>query len=198
MITFFGETPVKCFGAVFALALVMVVPMSKGQTQSSGASQTEKNKTPEPEMLGVFCDLDPSTETLKPLPMEKYSTEVFFAFGAAFGGKPTRLVAVQGDTSAFHIPAGRGDVFVIRTSASTAKDIRLYHFNFNEKTPTARVGVVRRFRLSGSVGTESRIAVDIESYGDSSYKMTTESPLDPGEYALMAGRDIFTFSIVAP
>ena len=188
----------KSFRAIIALAFVFVVPLSEGQTQSSGASQTEKNKTPEPEMLGVFCDLDPSTQTLKPLPMEEYSKEVFLASGTAFGDKPTRVVRVEGETSTFHIPAGRGDVFVIRTSASTAKDIRLYHFNFNEKTPTARVGVARRFRLSGSVGTESGITVDIACYGDSLYKVTTDSPLGPGDYALMAGRNIYTFSIVAP
>jgi hypothetical protein len=198
MNSFARKTSVSSLGSIVALALLFVVPLTEGQTQGSGAKQTEKIKTPEPEMLGVFCDLDPSTQTLKALPKEEFKKEVHHAWGSAFYRRATTIITVHGETSMFHIPAGRSDVFVIRTSAETALNIKLFPFKIKKNMREYELGVAHGYLLSGNVENEFGITVDVACYGDSLYKVTTPAPLVPGEYALTDGRHVFTFSIVAP
>jgi hypothetical protein len=53
------------------------------------------------------------------------------------------------------------------------------------------------FYRPGNREQEPSIPVNITKFGDSSYKLTAQSPLGPGEYALPSGPKVFTFSVGA-
>lgn len=150
------------------------------------AAQTVE-KVAEPEAFNVFFYLDPSTNTLKRLPQEEFRRHTSTGFSSV-----TTSVIVSGGASSFHVSGDMQPTFVFRVfkdeEASRAK-----LFQFNAK------GSDREYDLSKwhhkESTTNTGLPINIGKFGQSSFKVTPESPLAPGEYTLTLGQTLFTFSV---
>src|ERR1035438_4429686 len=141
------------------------------------AAQTATNKPPEPELIGVFFYLDSATQTLKPLPREEYKTHS--------GGFTTitQEVKLDGTASSFHISSNDKVAFVFRASEESAEKAKLYRCSINGGRREVVLGKLHRADFKPNPG----LPVDITKFGESSYKIVPQAPLDPGEYALLTG-----------
>lgn len=147
---------------------------------------------PEPEAIGIVYYLDSTAQKLVPLPIEQYKA-VGHAKGLGFGGA-TGVLVLEGPAAAVRIPSADGLAMVVRVS--NPELAKLYLFTRKKKTREVELARV------GFAGTSQKIshglALVVTKYGESSFKLTPESRLDPGEYAIdMPGGKIFTFGIDA-
>ena len=150
------------------------------------AAQTALDKPQEPESIGVFFYLDSSTQTLKRLPQEEFKKHT-----GGFGSI-TESVKVSGDASSFHFAGNEKTTFVFKVfKDEQASGAKLFQFNVKGSEREYELGRWKRRDYTPNVG----LSVNIAKFGESSYKLTPETPLSPGEYALTLGPTVFTFGV---
>jgi len=157
-----------------------------------GLAQNVPTQPAEPETIGIVYYLDSANNKLVPLPIEEYKA-VGHAKGLGFGGA-TGVLVLEGAAAAVRIPATDGLAMVVRVSSPEAA--KLYLFTSKKKTREAELA---RVGFGGtSVKQSTGIPLLVTKYGESSFKLTPESRLEPGEYAIeIPGRRLFTFGIDA-
>jgi len=146
-------------------------------------AQSAPGKPAEPTAIGVVFRLDPSNQALQRLPNEDWKPA-----GPSMGNNVIYAV-VPGSKSSFRVKAGEKAEFVF--NSGRPETVSLYRFELKKdkrRFGYERVGMVRGDYLKG-------LHVDISKYGESSYKLVPASPLDPGEYAIIIGDEVFTFGI---
>ena len=151
------------------------------------AGQTATNKLPEPDSIGVFFYLDPGSQTLKRLPKEEWKRHR----GAHFS-TVTEDIDVPGAGSSFRIASHDKATFVFKVfKDEDAGKMKLFHFDVK--------GQGRQYELAKWHGRDSTqntgIPINVSKFGESSYALTPENPLQPGEYAIAMGQWVFTFSV---
>ncbi len=165
---------------MFQLAVVIALSLSICKAQTGG------NKPPEPESIGVFFYLDPATQTLKRLP-----TEPFKRHSGGFGSI-TQSVKVEGNASSFSVAGSDKATFVFKVfKDEEAARVKLYQFTVKGSEREYELGRWKRRDYTPNEG----VTVNVAKFGDSSYKVTPEAPLTPGEYALTLGPSVFTFAV---
>jgi hypothetical protein len=152
------------------------------------AAQTATDKAPEPDAIGVFFYLDPAAQTLKRLPQEDFKKRT-----GGFGSVTTSI-RVSGDASAFHFAGSDKTTFVFKVfKDEEASRAKLFLFNVKGAEREYDLGKWKRRDYTPNVG----LSVNIAKFGESSFKLTPETPLSPGEYALTLGPTVFTFGVSA-
>ena len=150
------------------------------------AGQTALEKVAEPNAIGVFFYLDSASGTLKRLPQEEFRRHTSNGFASV-----TQSVMVSGTASSFHIGDSQ-PIFVFQVfkeeEASRAK-----LFQFSAKGSDREYDLSKWHRREST--TNTGLSLNISKYGQSSFKVTPDSPLAPGEYALTLGPTVFTFSV---
>ncbi|HJT68916.1 MAG TPA: hypothetical protein VJ731_01880 [Terriglobales bacterium] len=150
------------------------------------SAQTVPEKAPEPNAIGVFFYLDSASSTLKRLPQEEFRRHTSTGFSSV-----TQSVMVSGEGSSLHV-ADTQPTFVFQVfKEEEASRAKLFQFNVK--------GSDREYDLSKwhhkETTTNTGLPLNVARYGQSSFKLTPESPLAPGEYALTLGPTVFTFSV---
>jgi hypothetical protein len=151
------------------------------------AAQAPLEKTVEPEAFGAFFYLDSSAGTLKQLPREDFRRHTSTGFSTV-----TQSVMVSGEASPFHVTGDAQPTFVFKVfKDEEAARAKLFQFNIK--------GSDREYDLSKwhhkESTTNTGLPLNIAKFGQASFKVTPESPLAPGEYALTLGPTVFTFSV---
>jgi hypothetical protein len=152
-------------------------------------AQTDTNKPSEPESIGVFFYLEPATQALKELPKEEYKRHR----GAGWA-TVTDSVKVSGPVSTFHITGNDKATFVFKATGEAAQKAQLHPFTVKDGWREYEIGKWKRRDFLPSLG----LPLTLAQFGSSSYKVTTQAPLEPGEYALTMGPSVYTFSVSAP
>jgi len=170
-----------------ALKLAAMIALSQVFLAAQTANvKTVSIKTPEPEAIGVFYYLDSSTQTLKRLPKEDFKRHT-----GGFGSI-TQSVRVSGNASSLNL--GRADqtafVFKVFKDEEAAK-AKLFQFSVKGSEREYDLGKWKRRDFTPNEG----LSINVAKFGESSYKLTPETPLSPGEYALTLGPTVFTFSV---
>jgi hypothetical protein len=158
---------------------------------STCAAQTAADKPPEPESIGIFFYLDSATQTLKRLPKEDWKRH-----SKAGWTSVATDIKLDGASSSFRIPASAKAIFVFRASEDSAEKAKLCRFTIKGDRREFEEGKWKRRDYQPNPG----VTVDIAKFGDSSYKIVPEAPLEPGEYALFTGDTgavVFTFGVDA-
>lgn len=151
-----------------------------------GAAQTVINKPIEPESIGAFYYLDSTTQTLKRLPQEEFNKH---SGGFAH---VVQSVRVSGEASSLHIAANDKTTFLFKVfKDEQAAGARLFQFNVKGSEREYDMGKWKRKDYTPNVG----LSVNVAKFGESSYKLTPETPLSPGEYALTLGPTVYTFGV---
>ncbi len=150
------------------------------------AGQTVSSKPPEPESINVFYYLDSATQTLKRLPTEPA------AIHRSTGLSVTVSIVLSGTHSPFRVAAGDKPTFIFKDPTPTrAETARLFQCTVKGKT--------REYELAKKKGkdeTHNRgLAANLINFQGSSYTLTPELPLDPGEYVVTTGTLAFTFGV---
>jgi hypothetical protein len=141
----------------------------------------------EPESIGTFFYLDSAAQTLKQLPKEEFKKHRGGSFSTV-----TDSVMVSGDASALHIPSNDATTFVFKVfKDEEAARAKLFQFNVKGSEREYELGRWKRRDYTANGG----LSVNVAKFGESSYKLTPETPLSPGEYALTLGPSVFTFSV---
>lgn len=149
----------------------------------------EANKPAEPETIGVFFYQDPATQALKELPKEDFKKHRGTGWASV-----TDSVKVAGTASSFHITSNDKLTFVIRTSQDSAERAKLFQFTVKDGGREYQLGKWHRRDFEGNHG----LPLTIAQFGNSSFKLLTQSSLEPGEYALAIGSGVYTFAVSAP
>lgn len=150
------------------------------------AAQTATEKAPEPDTIGVFFHLDSATQTLKRLPQEDFKKH-----SGGFGSI-TQSVRVSGDASSFRCAANDKATFVFKVfKDEQAAGAKLFQFNVKGSEREYDLGKWKHRDYTPNTG----LSVNVAKFGASSYKLTPEAPLSPGEYALTLGPTVFTFGV---
>jgi hypothetical protein len=155
---------------------------------SIGSAQTATDKAPEPESIGVFFYLDSASQTLKRLPKEDFKRH-----SGGFASVKTSI-QVSGDASSFHFAGSDKTTFVFKVfKDEEAAKAKLFQFNVKGSEREYDLGTWKRRDYTPNEG----LSVNVAKFGTSSYKLTPETPLTPGEYALTLGPTVFTFGVSA-
>jgi|SRR5208283_306830 len=155
------------------------------------AAQTATNKPPEPESIGVFFYFDSASQTLKRLPREEWKRH-----SKAGWTSVTQDLKLDGTSSSFQISSNDKPTFIFRASEDSAEKAKLHRFTIKSGRREFETGKWKRRDFIPSPG----ITIDISKFGESSYKISPEAPLEPGEYALFTGDTegvVFTFGVSA-
>lgn len=155
------------------------------------AAQTATNKPPEPDSIGVFFYLDSTSQTLKRLPREDWKRH-----SKAGWTTVTQDLKLDGTNSSFQISSNDKPTFIVRASEDSAEKAKLYHFTVKGDRREYESGKWKRRDFIPNPG----VTIDIAKFGESSYKIVPEAPLEPGEYALFTGETegvVFTFGVGA-
>ena len=171
-----NEPRIQNFKTMVALSLVIC------------AAQTPTDKPPEPESIGAFYYLDSATQSLKRLPKEDFKKHT--------GGfaSVTQSVQVSGDSSSFHFTGSDKTTFVFKVfKDEEAAQAKLFQFNVKGSTREYELGKWKRRDFTPNGG----LSVNAAKFGESSYKLTPETRLAPGEYAPTLGSTVFTFGVSA-
>ena len=149
------------------------------------AAQTALDKAPEPDSIGVFFYLDSTTQSLKRLPQEDFKRHSG-GFGAI-----TQSIRVAGDSSPFRVESSR-QTFVFKVfKDEEASKARLFRFDVKGSEREYELGKWKRRDYTPNEG----LSINIAKFGEASFKLTPETPLAPGEYALTLGPTVFTFAV---
>jgi hypothetical protein len=162
------------------LVLALLLTISLG---SCGA-QSAVPKPVEPAAIGEAFRLDASNQALLPLPNEQWKAK-----GKVGWIGSTGVVVLPGDHSAFRIKAGEITEFVFKTEHP--ESVRIYPFTL-KKNDREYALVVFRGR---SRETLQGVPVEITKFGESSYKLTSKSPLASGEYAIDLAGKLYSFGV---
>lgn len=164
--------------------LFVVIALSAGICAAQTTSD-KLSKPPEPEAIGVYFYLDPSTQTLKRLPQEDWKRHNQGARTV------TQDIEIIGTASSFHISEDK-PVFVFKAADDKdAPNVNLFQCTIKGKNRAYEVG-----RWKGRDFTPSHgLVVTVAKFGESSYKLTSDAPLAAGEYAIVKGPKVVTFSI---
>ena len=166
-------------GAVHLTAIIFILA-------SICIGQSAMGKSPEPDAIGVFFYLDPATQTLKRLPNEEFRRH-----SGGFASVTT-TIRVSGDASPFQIQANPNITFVFKVfKEEAAAGAKLFRFDVKGSEREYDLGKWKRRDYTPNPG----LPVNISKFGDSSFKLSSETPLEPGEYALTLGPTVFTFSV---
>ena len=150
------------------------------------AAQTAIDKPIEPESIGVFYCLDSASKTLKRLPQEEFKKHT-----GGFGSVVTS-VKVSGGASPFQIAGSDKAMFVFKVfKDEQASGAKLFQFDVKGSERAYELGKWKHRDYTTNTG----LSVNVAKFGESSYKLTTETPLSPGEYALTLGPTLFTFGV---
>jgi hypothetical protein len=150
------------------------------------AAQTQNAKTPEPDAISVFFYLDSSTQTLKRLPNEEFKRH-----SGGFGSI-TQSVRVSGDASPFRIEPGDKITFVFKVfKEEEASRAKLFRFDVKGSEREYELGKWKRRDYTPNTG----LSINVGKVGESSFKLSPETALTHGEYALTLGPTVFTFSV---
>ena len=152
-------------------------------------AQAALEKPAEPEIFGVFFYLDSATGTLKRLPQEDFKRHTSTGFSTV-----TQSVIVSGEGSPFHVTSDAQPTFVFRVFKDE-EGARAKLFQFNVKGSDREYDLSKWHRKEST--TNTGLPLNIGKFGQSSFKVSPESALAPGEYALTLGTTVFTFSIGA-
>jgi len=173
--------------------LKVTLPAILGLLSCVAFAQSAPIQPAEPDAIGVVFYLDSANNKLVPLPDEPYKA-VGHPKGLGFGGA-TGVIVLDGTDSAFRIPNSDKLAWVVRVS--NPEVVKLYLFTRKKKTREAELA---RAGFGGtSIKQFTGIPLLVTKYGDSSFKLTPESHLEPGEYAIdLPGGKMFTFGIDAP
>lgn len=153
------------------------------------AAQTSANKAPEPEPMGVLFYLDPSTQILKELPRADSTNHRRLGLTG-----DAQMVVLKGAASSFRIVEGRPTFIFQPLLEERAHHYILMPCTIHKDKREYQTGKWER----GTLKPMRSIDVTISKYGESSYKLTPDRPLMPGEYALQTKDKIFSFGIEAP
>jgi hypothetical protein len=165
------------------------LPLILACTLSICMAQTEASKPSEPEALGVFFYVDSTTQTLKELPKEDYKKHRGSGWATI-----TDNVKVAGAGSSFHITSNDKITFVIRTSQELAQKAKLFQFTVKDGNREYQLGKWHRRDFQENPG----LPLTAAQFGNASFKVTSQSSLEPGEYALTTGFAVYTFTVSAP
>jgi hypothetical protein len=175
-----------------------------------GVGQTLPSKPSEPKSIGDFFLLDPVTHDLKDLPVEAFKFHIEQTRVSRDNPRSNCCVIMTGielpgSDSPFHIAVNDKTQFIFKAEAP--EQARLFLLTVNAKKHY-RSCILVSSKSEGVMGLhrnsdwEPGIGVDITKFGDSSYKLTPQQPLGPGEYALLIGENvrknstkIFTFAL---
>jgi hypothetical protein len=150
------------------------------------AAQTATDKSPEPESIGSFFYLDSTAKTLKRLPQEDFKKH-----SGGFSSV-TQSVLVSGDASPFHVAGSDKTTFVFKVfKDEEASRAKLYQFNVKGSEREYDLGKWKRRDYTPNTG----LSVNVAKFGEASYKLTPETPLKHGEYALTLGPAVYTFGV---
>jgi hypothetical protein len=152
-------------------------------------AQTEASKPAEPEAIGAFFYLEPATQVLKELPKEDYKKHRATGWNTV-----TDNVKVAGSGSSLHITSNDKLTFVIRTSQDLAQKAKLFQFTVKDGGREYQLGKWHRRDFEGNHG----LPLTLARFSDNSFKLITQSSLEPGEYALATGQGLYTFAVSAP
>jgi hypothetical protein len=149
------------------------------------AAQTATDKPLEPASIGAFYYLDAASHSLKRLPQEDFKKHT-----GGFGSV-TQSIRVSGDASSFRFPGTDKTTFVFKVfKDEEAARAKLFQFNVKGSEREYDLGKWKRRDFTPNTG----LPINLAKVGDS-YKLTPESPLSPGEYALTLGPTVFTFGV---
>jgi len=166
------------------LAFLLVLMLTASQSNSSG--QSTNSKPVEPEALGVVFLLDSSNQVLKPL-----ADEVWKAHGNMGFTKATGVVEVAGEHSTFRIAANNKFEFVFKVEHP--ENVKLYRSL--QKKNQRQFELVKIANSGRTREPIQGIPVEITKYGESSFKLAPQSPLAPGEYAIIYGEKVLSFGV---
>jgi hypothetical protein len=148
--------------------------------------KTVSIQTPEPEAIGVFYYLDSSTQTLKRLPKEDFKRHT-----GGFGSI-TQSIHVSGNASSLSVGHADQTVLVFKVfKDEEAAKAKLFQFSVKGSEREYDLGKWKRRDFTPNEG----VTINVAKFGESSYKLTPETPLSPGEYAVTLGPSVFTFSV---
>jgi hypothetical protein len=171
---------------MFVQKLALTLGVTIALSLSICAAQTAADKPQEPESIGSFYYLDSASQTLKRLPKEEFKRHS--------GGFATvnTSIRVEGEASSFRIASNDKITFVFKVfKDEQAQGAKLFQF--------ATKGSEREYELGKwkhhDYTTNGGLSVNVGKFGESSYKLTPEAPLSPGEYALTLGPTVFTFGV---
>jgi hypothetical protein len=149
-------------------------------------AQTATDKALEPASIGVFFYLDSSTQTLKRLPQEEFKKH-----SGGFASL-TQSIRVSGDASSFRFTGNDKTTFVFKVfKDEEASRAKLFQFNVKGSEREYDLGKWKRRDFTPNEG----LTINVAKFGESSFKLTPETPLSPGEYALTLGPTVFTFGV---
>jgi len=159
-----------------------------------GVGQTVPSIPPEPELVAVFYYLDPASQELK-----KVTVESWRAHGYSEGS-----IDVPGTGSPFRVANDRPEFIFQVTHPERAK---LFRLTVTVKSRHLRFEPVKA--NNGSKDSDPGIPVIISKFGNSSFKLTPQAPLEAGEYVLFIGEAtlhsqnpdrprLFTFAVGTP
>lgn len=159
----------------------------------------EIKKVQEPEYLGIFFLLEPSTGNL--IPLERQTAESKVKVKAmGFGGGESSL-EIKGEKSPVRFKEGQKLEFVVLVSSQQIDPQGIIQFfSLESKKGKRRLMLAKAssMGMSGkSVMSERAIPFNAAKYGTSSFKISPAQDLPPGEYTLGApgNNDGFCFGI---
>jgi hypothetical protein len=141
----------------------------------------------EPEILGVPFLLDSASQVLKPLADENWKAQTKRSGMFVVNG----VITVSGEHSAVRVAGGGAIQLVFKVEHP--ESVKLY-----QATSEKNQRIIAIVKTHGAGTTEERIpsvAVVLTKYGESSYKLVPQSPLVPGEYAVIYSGKVMTFGI---
>lgn len=157
----------------------------------------EPKKVQEPEYLGTYFALEPSTGNLIPLERQTAAQKVeVHAMG--LGGASTSI-EIRGEKSRVRFKEGQKLDFVVLASSQQIDPHGIVEFFFFEPDDGMRKILMGKVSLGGGGTTMGAAAVpfDASKYGASSFKITPTELLPPGEYGLsvQGSKDAFLFGV---
>jgi hypothetical protein len=144
-------------------------------------------KPADPDVIGVIYSLDPSSHELKRLPSDTWKTHQAHAFA-----KVTSQVRLEGAASAFRFAGGDKITLVFSAVGEAATRVRAYSCVVKDGRRECDLAKFGR----GSTPAPG-VPTSLARYGESSYKLTPDQPLNPGEYAVVFDDKVFTFGVDA-
>jgi len=161
----------------FGLLLVLPFGLCKAQTAPT--------KPVEPTAIGVVYRLDPTTQELKKLPDEPWKQVL---------GRNMLDVDIQisGASSSFRMKAGEKSEFVFKTG--NPEKVSLYSLVQRKNKREFQVEK-QPSRFSPATEPIKGLPIEVSQFGVSSYKLVPNSPLPPGEYAIIIAGEVYTFGV---